>query len=113
MKLKAYKPGFINELSDNDWDRRVKICRELLNEFLGYANRQTLILTDEYAIYLSYKSRNTYFWAKSNPYFREEISEFPPHCMVWAGISGLHLMGPYFSMELLMEFDIKKCWRCI
>jgi hypothetical protein len=94
--LKQFRPKFINELSDSDRDRRRIACRNLMERFQTAEDQNNVMLSDECEIYLSYRHQNVYFWSKTNPYNYEEIQQNPPHVMVWAAISGKHLIGPYF-----------------
>lgn len=96
LKLKPYRPKFVNELSDSDRDRRRIVCQSLLNRFPTIEDQNNVMFSDECAIYLSSCRRNVHFWSKTNPHFYEEIQQNPPHVMIWAAISAKHLIGPYF-----------------
>jgi hypothetical protein len=94
--LKPYRPKFINELSDSDINGRRIACRNFMERFQTAEDQKNVMFSDECAIYLSSRHRNVYFWSKTNPHYYEEIQQNPPYVMVWAAISGKHLMGPYF-----------------
>lgn len=96
LKLKAFKPSFVNELSDNDMQKRHQACGRLLDVFVTLPSRGKVLFSDECAIYRSAKARNIYFWSKENPHFYEELEHNPPHVMIWAAMSATHLIGPYF-----------------
>jgi hypothetical protein len=36
------------------------------------------------------------FWAMVNPPFNVELEHSLPHVMMWAGMKGTHLFGPFF-----------------
>lgn len=93
---KHFKPIMVNELSDNDMVRRASACEEMLTKLSTLRQRQSVLFTDECAIYLSSKPRNIYFWSKSNPRYYEELQQHPPHVMLWAGVTSTHVVGPYF-----------------
>ena len=60
----------------------------------GPRNHRKIIFSDECAIYKSSKSRNIYFWAKENPFYKEEVENNPPHtCIVsWDFSATLYLV---------------------
>lgn len=97
LDVKPYKPMSVNQLSDEDMDRRKEFCEKFLNRFPDCPrNHRKIIFSDECAIYKSSKSRNIYFWAKENPFYKEEVENNPPHVMIWAALTSEHLIGPYF-----------------
>ena len=96
LGLKPYRPSCVNQLSDVDMDARKAACQVLLRKFPTAESRKNVFFSDECAIYLSNRSRNVYFWCKTNPHYYEEIEQHPPHVMMWAAISANHLIGPYF-----------------
>ena len=59
LGLKAYKPICVNQLSDEDMDRRKEFCVQFLNRFPdGPRSYKKILFSDECAIYKSSKSRN-------------------------------------------------------
>lgn len=96
LKLHPYHPMCVNELSDQDLERRQACCAALLNKFDTIPIRGKVFFSDECAIYRSNKPRNVYFWSKENPYYFEELEHNPPHVMIWAAVSSRHIIGPYF-----------------
>lgn len=96
LKMKCFRPVSVNELSDGDLEKRIEACRLMLHRFRTGTDKSNVLFSDECAIYRSTRNRNVYFWAKENPHFYEEIENNPPHVMIWAGVTGKHLFGPYF-----------------
>jgi len=78
LKVKAFQPVSVNELSDNDMDRQVQARQLLLQRFPKASDKKNILFTDECAIYRSSRNRNIYFWAKDNPHFFEEVENNPP-----------------------------------
>jgi hypothetical protein len=68
-----YQPTFINKLCDHDMDVWWQACATSLHAFPTLAYHRNVILTDEYAIYLSARFQNVYIWVKQNPHFFEEL----------------------------------------
>ena len=75
---------------------------------------------DKCAIYKSSKSRNIYFWAKEDPFYKEEVENLPPRVMIWAALTSEHFDGnvnqeSYANMIInwfipkLIEFGNKDC----
>ena len=94
LDVKAYKPMSVNHLSDEDMDRRKEFCEKFLNRFPdGPRNHRKIMFSDECAIHKSSKSRNIYFWAKENPFYKEEVENNSPHVMIWAALTSEHLIG--------------------
>ena len=96
LKMRCFRPMFVNELSDSDLDNRARCCKALLDTFVSISSRGKVFFSDECAIYRSSRSRNVYFWAKENPHFVEQVAHHPPHVMVWAAVSSRYCIGPYF-----------------
>jgi hypothetical protein len=96
IKVRAFYPLHVSELSDADMNARKDACKALLAAFLSQTARGAVLFTDECAIYRSVHSRNIVFWAKENPHFYEKMERNPPHVMVWAGLSSTHMFCPFF-----------------
>jgi hypothetical protein len=62
--FKAFRPTFVNELSDNDMQKWQDACARFLKVFTTIPKRGDVIFTDEYAIYRNSRSRNVYLWSK-------------------------------------------------
>lgn len=113
LHLHAYRPMFVQELSDNDLARRRDACALLLQTFDTIPKRGKVIFSDECAIYRSCRSRNVVFWSKENPHYVEELEHNPPHVMIWAAMNSRHLFGPYFfdgTVNQTTYLDMLRTW---
>ncbi|XP_071056520.1 uncharacterized protein [Onthophagus taurus] len=69
-KQHPYKPALLQELSENDFDRRVQFCEEMMrriNDDLNFINK--IIFSDEATFYLNGKvnRHNCRYWSAENP----------------------------------------------
>jgi uncharacterized protein (DUF1919 family) len=96
LQLHPYAQTLVNELSDQDMDRRRHACENLLQIFGTLPSRSKVLFTDECAIYRSSHHRNVVFWRKENPHFYKEIENNQPHIMVWAAVRARQLIVPFF-----------------
>jgi ABC-type hemin transport system ATPase subunit len=69
LKIKGFRPMFVNELSDNGMEQRVVACRALLAQFPNAVSPSRVLFSDECAIYHSSHMRNVVFWSKENPHY--------------------------------------------
>jgi hypothetical protein len=108
LGLKAFRPTFVNELSDNDLLKRQDACAIFLEVFTTITKCGDVIFTDECAIFRSSRSRNVYFWSKENPNFYEELEHSPSsHVMVWAEY---HADSNLFHNPLRVQMTILRVW---
>ena len=96
LKLFPYRPMLVQELSDDDLNRRHDACGKMLQEFWTVSKRQRVIFSDKCAIYWSSRSRNIVFWFKHNSHCCEEVEYHSPYVMMWGVTNNQHLFGPYF-----------------
>lgn len=98
-KLKAYIPRLVHALNDDDWDRRL----EFSELFLDMVEADATILdrvwwSDEACFKLNgqINRHNCVYWDSENPRVTVEKSVNSPGITVWAAISSLGIIGPYF-----------------
>lgn len=100
QKYHPYKIQLVQELLEDDFDRRLEFCERITNEiemnehFLDF-----VVFSDEATFCLngSVNRHNSRYWADSNPYWMEEThTQYPEKINVWAGITVNHLIGPFF-----------------
>lgn len=60
--MKAFKPIYVNELSDCDMIKRLGFSETFLAFLNPPSSYKTVLFTYECAIYRSCKSLNVYFW---------------------------------------------------
>ena len=106
LDMRCWRPQFVNELTDDDRDKRVACCNALLDTFITIPSRGKVFFTDECAIYRSSRTRNVFFWSKENPHFVEEVEHHPPHVMMWAAVSSRYCLGPYFFLGVCKSSNI-------
>lgn len=99
-KWHPFKVNLVQELSDDDPDRRMEFCQTLMemcngNPFLV----KNIIFSDESTFKLNgeVNKQNCRYWAKENPrWMREHHTQYPQKINVWAGIVRNKILGPYF-----------------
>lgn len=104
-KFHPYKVHLVQELNEDDPDRRMQFCQEMMNHIDINANFvNNVVFTDEATFTLSgfVNRHNCRYWADENPYWMEENhTQYPQKLNVWAGIIGGHIIGPFFLRENL------------
>lgn len=104
-KWHPYKVHLVQELLQDDFDRRVEFCETIMER----CNRdrsfiKKVLFSDEATFMLNgHVNRQTYrYWASENPHWMEEYStQYPEKLNVWAGIINNQIIGPYFFEENL------------
>lgn len=95
-----YKMKLVQELSDDDFDRRLEFCEGMMarcdnaNRFLFWT-----CFSDEATFQLSgqVNRHNMRYWATDNPYWMRKIhTQYPQKLNVWAGILCNKIVGPFF-----------------
>lgn len=104
-KFHPYKVTLTQELSEDDFDRRVEFCEQLQNlcnnDVMFVKN---IIFSDEASFFLNgtVNRQNCRYWASQNPRWMEEgHTQYPRKVNVWAGIVRNRILGPYFFDENL------------
>lgn len=104
-KFHPYKITLVQELSEDDYDRRLEFCEtmmELCNANPIFVNQ--IIFSDEATFLLNGKvnRHNCRYWAKENPHWiREQHTQYPQKINVWCGIKDTKIIGPFFMEETL------------
>ena len=96
---------FVQELSDDDLNRRRDPCERMFWEFRTVSKRQRVVFSLKCAIYQSARSRNIVIWFKQNPHYCEEEEHPLPHAMVWGATNSEHLFEPYSFDERINYLD--------
>lgn len=104
-KWHPYKVHLVQELLEDDFDRRVEFCENIMEK----CNRDPLfvkniIFSDEATFNINgHVNRQTCrYWASENPHWMQEHhTQYPQKVNVWAGIVGNTIIGPYFFEESL------------
>ena len=89
-----WRPRLLQELHEDDSDRRMQFCEE----FGALFNYRDVIWTDEAKFSLdgSVNRHNCVYYAEENPHQIFKRSVNSPGIMVWAGICPIKVIGPYF-----------------
>jgi hypothetical protein len=104
-KYTPYKVCLIHELNEDDPDRRLQFCEELMlrcHEDLNFLNN--ILFSDEATFTLngSVNRHNCRYWSRENPHWTQQhYTQRRGKINVWAGMIGNRLLGPYFFEENL------------
>lgn len=99
-KWHPYKVQLVQELLDDDFDRRLEFCETMMNhcnndpQFVRH-----VVFSDEATFYLNgiVNRQNCRYWAPANPHWMmEDHTQFPLKVNVWAGIIENKIVGPFF-----------------
>jgi len=99
-KFHPYKIKLVQELNDDDPDRRVEFC-ETMMEMISQNPRflENTVFSDEASFELNgnVNRHNCRYWSDTNPHWmRESHTQYPQKLNVWAGILGDTIIGPFF-----------------
>uniref|UniRef100_A0A1B6HYH3 DUF4817 domain-containing protein n=1 Tax=Homalodisca liturata TaxID=320908 RepID=A0A1B6HYH3_9HEMI len=103
LKINKYKPfkvHLVQQLSEDDYDRRVEFCELVMRKCDDNRDFLTNILfSDEATFFLNgnVNRHNCRYWASENPHWiTESHSQQPQKLNVWCGILGNKIVGPFF-----------------
>ncbi len=98
-KFHPYKVKLVQELSEDDFDRRIEFCEVMSQRIESGAILSSCILfTDEASFSLNgeVNRHNCRYWAQENPHwYRAGHTQHPQRLNVWAGIIGNFIIGPF------------------
>ena len=95
-----YKMTYLHALKENDAAKRIEFCNwgvRMLDE--NPAQSEHILFSDEALFYIngSVNTQNYRYWADINPHWMEGARTLDiPRVMVWCGIWGSEIVGPYF-----------------
>lgn len=99
-KWHPYKIVLVQELNEDDPDRRLQFCETMMNRCNAnpeFVNR--IIFSDEATFFINgiVNRQNCRYWAAENPHWMMEAhTQIPQKVNVWAGIIGDRILGPFF-----------------
>ena len=104
-KYYPYKISLVQELNEDDYDRRTEFCELMSNRILENRNIvYNICFSDEctFALTGAVNKHNCRYWSNENPHlYREDHTQRPQKLNVWAGILGNSIIGPIFINETL------------
>jgi len=101
-KYHPYKVQYVQELTGEDFDRRMEFCELIQARGNDFVNN--IVFTDEAAFQLNgnVNHQNFRYWSSENSHWmRDNKSQYPKKVNVWGGIIENHLIGPFFFDENL------------
>lgn len=99
-KYHPYKVQLIHELNEDDPDRRLQFCEQLMlrcDEDGNFLNN--ILFSDEATFCLNgtLNRHNSRYWSRKNPHWTQDAhSQRRGKVNVWMGIIGRRCIGPYF-----------------
>jgi transposase len=114
--FRPFKPTILQELREDDFDRREEFCDTLLEKFTKEPSMvNKIVWSDESEFKLNgvINRHNCTYWAFSNPDEQMPVSNSKQGLMVWCGITSYGIIGPYFFdglvtgesyLQMLQEF---------
>lgn len=99
-KYHPYKIQMVQELNDDDPDRRLQFCEIVTNRCQQDPMfPKNILFSDEatFTLHGTVNKQNCRYWSKQNPHWmREGHTQYPIKVNVWAGIINNRIIGPYF-----------------
>lgn len=106
-KYHPYKPTFVQELSDDDHDRRLEFCQWILNSSLQHPQfHLRIVFSDEAVFHVNgtVNKHNLHYWSTENPKAFVEKLHDRRSVTVWAMIDHTGVLS-YDISELTMNSD--------
>lgn len=98
-KFKPFKVKLVQELSEDDYDRRVEFCDVMMSKLDAEPELLNRILFSDEATFMTNGSVNRHncrYWTDTNPHWYVEAhTQRPSKVNVWAGIVDNRLIGPF------------------
>lgn len=99
-KFHPYKIHLLQELSEDDFDRRIEFCETAMNMIDEDRNILNWIMFSDEATFClngNVNRHNCRYWSDTNPHWMEQVhTQHPQKVNVWCGIIGEHIIGPFF-----------------
>lgn len=104
-KYHPYKIHLVQQLSEDDFDRRLEFC-ETMMDICNRDNNFTrnVVFSDEATFCLNgtVNRHNCRYWSQTNPHWvQDNHTQHPQKLNVWAGIYNNRIVGPFFLEEIL------------
>ncbi|EFN69413.1 hypothetical protein EAG_15649, partial [Camponotus floridanus] len=98
-KFHPYKMTFVQELAEDDFDRRLEFCETMLAKFETDDNlHKKIVFSDEatFEITGSVNKHNCRYWSENPLWIHEKHTQHRDKVNVWAGIINNQIIGPFF-----------------
>ncbi|EFN85686.1 hypothetical protein EAI_09677, partial [Harpegnathos saltator] len=99
-KFHPYKIHLVQELNEDDFDRRIEFCDLMMEKIAEDPNYLSNVLFSNEATFQlngHVNRHNCRFWSDTNPHWIEEThTQYPQKVNVWVGILNNVLIGPLF-----------------
>lgn len=100
LGLRHYIPRLVQELNEDDYDRRLQFCEEMLRKV--HTDDQLvshIIWSDEahFKIDGTVNRHNAVYYASENPHLKVTRAVATPGLTVWAGIHAAGVIGPFIT----------------
>lgn len=102
--MSPFRPTTVIELSEDDFERRVQFCNDILVRFDAQPDLiGKVIWSDESEFKLNgtINRHNSCYWSHRNPQVQFPVQHTSNGVMVWAGITSKRVIGPYFVNGLV------------
>lgn len=99
LDFSPYRPQRVQELSDDDFDRRMEACEHMLELFNGDPRLVDKVLwsdESEFRLDGTVNRHNCVYWATANPGATFAVPHTQRGVMVWCAMTSTRLIGPYF-----------------
>lgn len=100
-----YKVTLLQELSEDDADRRMQFCQEMMDRIEEQPDLiDKILFSDEATFHMNgvVNRHNCRYWSNENPHWMEQDhTQYPQKLNVWAGIIGSRIIGPFIIHENL------------
>ena len=101
LKLKSYHIQVVHHLHEADFQKRMRMCNELLRFWTLENLKNTILFSDEAVFHIcgTINRHNCRIWAPERPPDFIEWEAFTPKVNVWIGVTNRKVYGPYFFNE--------------
>lgn len=101
-KFHPYKIQLHQEINDDDPDRRLQFCEEMIQQIennrpINYISQVCFSDEASFSLHGTVNRHNCRYWSDNNPHWMVEAhTQRPQKLNVWAGILGETIVGPFF-----------------
>lgn len=108
-KFHPYKMQITFRILEIDYQTRMDFCNLFLERMnAGEISSETVLWSDESLFYLNgvHNKQNYRYWCQQNPgWMSERRYKTDAKVMVWTGVIGQHIIGPYFFEDTVTQYS--------